>query len=291
MTTSRSACSLASLALLWTFCVSAGGQKVNTPRTSEKPQVMFLDFRSNGQSLVATVGQQIEISLAAISGCEPVVSSPSIRLESVALEWSPLPGFQMFFYIFHAASPGEAQVRIPITDCSNPDLPGGRTFAARIRVSPSDGELSTPYASKTPDQVNSAPWAGAWTIVLSNDLRQSFTPSLPKLTGVELELVAGNPGPANSEVTVTLRSAKGEILSVVSKTVPADDCGHVLFVFPKGGWPVSPGDVYSIEVHGDGVFGWKYVVGGYSRGSASFNGKPLLQGARSTFLFRTFGAS
>lgn len=45
---------------------------------------MFLDFRSNGQSLVATVGQQIEISLAAISGCEPVVSSPSIRLESVA---------------------------------------------------------------------------------------------------------------------------------------------------------------------------------------------------------------
>jgi hypothetical protein len=66
----------------------------------------------------------------------------------------------------------------------------------------------------------------------------------------------------------------------------------LLFVFPKGGWPVSPGEIYSIEVHSDGgVFGWKYVVGGYSRGAASSNSKPLLQGVRSTFLFRTLGAS
>ena len=180
---------------------------------------------------------------------------------------------------------------LPSAPSTNPDLPGGLTFAATIRVEPSDGKPSTPYASRTRDQANTAPWTGAWTIVLSNDLRQSFTPSLPKLTGVELELVVGNPGPASSTVTMTLLNAKGEVLSVVSKTVPVDDCGHVLFVFPKGGWRVSPGEVYSIEVHGDeGVFGWKYVVGGYSRGAASFNGKPLLQGARGTFLFQTFGA-
>jgi hypothetical protein len=38
------------------------------------------------------------------------------------------------------------------------------------------------------------------------------------------------------------------------------------------------------------TFGWKYVVGGYEKGEATFNGKPLLSQARSTFLFRTFGA-
>src|SRR5216684_2869264 len=80
-------------------------------------------------------------------------------------------------------------------------------------------------------------------------------------------------------------------LAVVSKTVPVADCGHVLFVFPNGGLRVSPGQVYSIRLSGGSVFGWKYVVGGYASGAASFNGRPLLPNTRSTFLFRTFGAS
>ena len=54
-----------------------------------------------------------------------------------------------------------------------------------------------------------------------------------------LELVAGNPnGSASSEVTVTLRNAKGEIVSLVSKAVPVDECDKVLFVFSEG-WLVS----------------------------------------------------
>jgi hypothetical protein len=73
--------------------------------------------------------------------------------------------------------------------------------------------------------------------------------------------------------------------------VPVDASRHVLFVFPTGGLRVSPGQLYSIELSGGaGLFGWKYVVGGYANGAASFNGKPLLRDARSTFLFRTFGA-
>jgi hypothetical protein len=39
---------------------------------------------------------------------------------------------------------------------------------------------------------------------------------------------------------------------------------------------------------GGATFGWKYGVGGYENGSASFNGQPLLREARSTFLFQTF---
>ena len=139
--------------------------------------------------------------------------------------------------------------------------------------------------------IRDRPWTGGWTIVYSNNLQQSFTPSLPKLTAVELEFVIANPGPRISEVTVNLLNARGDLLSVVSKKVPMENCGHVLFVFPKGGWPVSPGEVYQIEVHGEGVFGWKYARGGYSRGVGTFNGKPLLHGEQSSFLFRTFGAN
>jgi len=33
------------------------------------------------------------------------------------------------------------------------------------------------------------------------------------------------------------------------------------------------------------MFGWRYIVGGYQKGAATFNAKPLLPNARSTFLF------
>jgi hypothetical protein len=41
-----------------------------------------------------------------------------------------------------------------------------------------------------PDQVNMTGWDGAWTNLV-NDVEQAFTPSVPKLMGVEVELVVG----------------------------------------------------------------------------------------------------
>jgi len=143
----------------------------------------------------------------------------------------------------------------------------------------------------TPDQANTAPWNDAWTNV-RNLVRQTFTPSLPRLNGVEVELVVANPGPPSAEVTMTLMDADRKSLAVVSKTVPVADCSQVLFLLPDGGLRVSPGQVYAIGLSSIGsVFGWKYVVGGYPNGAASFNGKPLLRDTRSTFLFRTFGGN
>jgi hypothetical protein len=121
--------------------------------------------------------------------------------------------------------------------------------------------------------------------------RQTFRPSLPTLAAVEVDLVVANPGPSDGDVVMSLQNAEGEALAVVSKTVPVADCGHVLFIFPNGGLRVLPGQVYSIRLNGGSLFGWKYVVGGYVNGAAAFNGRPLLPDARSTFLFRTFGAS
>jgi hypothetical protein len=290
MTNSRSAFSLVALAFLWASGANAGAQKAGISSTRTQQQVLSLNFTNNGQHVAATVGQQIEIRLGAMAPCDPQVSSSAIRLESVALDWPPNPGIATHVYIFEAAAEGEAEVKIPITDCANPELPDGLTFAVTIRVGRAHGGRSTPYASRTRDQANTAPWENAWTILQSNVLRQSFTPSLPRLTAVEVELVEANPGPDSAEVTMTLLDAEEKPLAVVAKTVAVDACWHVLFILPYGGLRVSPGQLYSIELSAGGLFGWKYVVGGYAYGAASFNGKPLLQDARSTFLFRTFGA-
>jgi hypothetical protein len=138
------------------------------------------------------------------------------------------------------------------------------------------------------DQANTATWQNAWTNLL-NDVRQSFTPSLPKLVAVEVELVVANPSPSADTLTMKLVDPTGRPIAIVSKSVQTADAERALFVFPEGGVDVSPGQHYSLQLSGGPTFGWKYVVGGYRKGSASFNGQPLLRETRSTFLFRTFG--
>lgn len=138
------------------------------------------------------------------------------------------------------------------------------------------------------DQVNTEGWDKAWTNLL-NVTEQSFTPSLPKLRGVEVALIVGNPGEPEDELTLTILDPEDEKLASVTQTVKVGDADHVMFLMPEGGLPVTPGRIYAIQLSGGATFGWKYVVGGYDRGDATFNGKPLLADARTTFLFRTFG--
>jgi len=121
-----------------------------------------------------------------------------------------------------------------------PDLANELDFSVTIRVGPAAGEPSALHVLMRPDQANTAPSKSAWTS-LFNLVRQTFTPSLPRLTGVEVELVVANPGPASADVTLMVMNTEGIALAVVSKTVPVADCRHVLFVFPRGGLPVSPG--------------------------------------------------
>jgi hypothetical protein len=138
------------------------------------------------------------------------------------------------------------------------------------------------------DQVNSARWDKAWTNLV-NDAEQSFVPTLPKLTAVEVDLIVGNPGPPEDELTLTVLDSAGQTVASGTQTVPASDCDHARFVISKDGVDVKPGETYRIKLTGGMLFGWKYVMGGYEKGAATFNGKPLVSKARSTFLFRTFG--
>jgi hypothetical protein len=161
-----------------------------------------------------------------------------------------------------------------------------KTTVSRFVPAMAPGE---PSASLKPDQVNSAPWDKAWTNLV-NDAEQTFTPSLPKLLGVEVELVVANAGPTEDELTLTVLDTTGQTVAVVTQTIQASDGDHAMFVIPKDGIDVIPRRSYRLKLTGGTVFGWKYVVGGYEKGAATFNGKPLLPKARSTFLFRTFGA-
>ncbi|HKV76710.1 MAG TPA: hypothetical protein VJP02_01130 [Candidatus Sulfotelmatobacter sp.] len=139
-----------------------------------------------------------------------------------------------------------------------------------------------------PDQINTQGWEKAWTNLL-NIAEQSFTPSVPRLLGVEVELVVGNPGNPGDQLTLTILDESGQVLAAVTREVRADDCQRVIFAMPKRGAELSPGEKYWIRLTGGPTFGWKYIVGGYESGEARFNQEPLLAQARSTFLFRTYG--
>jgi hypothetical protein len=106
------------------------------------------------------------------------------------------------------------------------------------------------------DQANTETWQNAWTNLL-NDVRQSFTPSLPRLVTVEVELVVANPGPSTDTLTMKLVDPTGRPVAIVSKMVQTTDAEHALFVFPEGGVEVSPGQLYSLQLSGGPTLGWK----------------------------------
>ncbi|HTS38162.1 MAG TPA: hypothetical protein VMH04_20980 [Candidatus Solibacter sp.] len=253
---------------------------------SQRPprHILSLTQEHDGQNFAAAVGERIEITLQSIGPqkwATPQISSSVVRFEDVVLKMPPNPGGPTQVFVFTAAEAGRARIQIPNTVSD-------ATFSVMIDVAAARAGGS--QAFDTPDQSNAAEWKDAWTNLL-NDVRQTFTPSLPKLTRVEVDLVVGNPGPPADTLTMTILDEAGQPLTVVSKTVSAKDGDRVVFVIPGGGIAVSPGESYSIRLSGNALFGWKYVVGGYDKGAAYFNGNPLLRGAHSSFLFRTFGAS
>jgi hypothetical protein len=256
MTNAQLAAFLGALALLLASGGNADAQGAGISSTSVKQQVLSLDFTSNGQSLSIPVGQRIEITLGSF-GLNPYgapqISSPAIRLESVAQVERPNPfNGAPNIYMFEAVGEGEVQVKFSLIT-KDPDLAKRLAFGITIHVGP--GGEPPAHALMTPDQANIVPWANA-SMNVHSLLRQTFTPSLPRLTGVEVELVVANPGPSDDELTMYLGNAEGEVLAVVSKTVPVADCRHVLVVFPNGGLQVFPGQVYSIRLSGSSVFGW-----------------------------------
>lgn len=245
-----------------------------------RPPILFLSSTDSGRRVTAVAGQLIEVTLATVGpgtyGAARM-SSPAVEFENNALGVPPNPGGPTQIYIFRTVSQGEARIEISGSDLD-------RNFSVIVQVE-GKGEQSS---AETVDQSNDAPWTSGWTNLVNN-VRQTFRPSMPRLTKVEVELVVANPGEASDEITLMVLNTQDNILAEASKSISASDYAHVSFVLPSGGLKVLPGKTYSIRLVGGALLGWKYVEGGYANGSATFNGKPLLPNHRSTFLFRTYG--
>ena len=101
MTNARLAVCLVAFTLALVVCGKADAQQVDAPSPTSQQHILSLNFTNNGQHSVASVGQQIEITLGTIGGPQygkPEVSSAAIRLESVALGVPVTPGDQRHLY-------------------------------------------------------------------------------------------------------------------------------------------------------------------------------------------------
>jgi hypothetical protein len=266
-------CALLVLMVSSSFAGAEGADGTDT-------NLLSLGSRDNGKHVAVAVSQAIEITLQTIGPQQygaPKISSLAVRYESVALTMPQNPGGPTQVLRFQAVAQGQATIQLISINSEN-------VFAVTVEVGPATAHASPPPA---PDQANNAAWANGWTNLL-NDARQSFVPSRPKMTGAEVELVVANPGPSRDAVTLTVLNPTGEPLVQVSKLIQTDTCSHVVFIFPNGGLPLSPGQVYYIQLTGGDLFGWKYTEGGYKNGAASFNGRPLLSDRNGNFLFRTY---
>jgi hypothetical protein len=299
MTTSKSPALWAAVAIVLVVCANAQMQNRDASSSASVQNFLLLDFANNGQSVNAIVGERIELTLWIVGGPkygDPQISSSAIRLEDTALglqpNMPPPPGGPVFIYIFEAITEGEAEIKIPVLNALDPETERMRGFSVTIRVGSRSGNHSLRANLRT-DQENTEPWRNR-SVNLDNPLVESFVPSLPNLTAVEVELLAVRPGPPTTgEISMTILNPKEKMMvASLWKTVSVEDCSHVLFLLPGGGLQVSPGQVYIIQLNGD-VFGWKYVVGGYREGAASapHGSNPPLPDTRSTFLFKTFGTN
>jgi hypothetical protein len=305
MTTSKSRVLWAALAVIFASSAVAQTRIEDAFQRASMPRTLTLDFSNDGQHVTATVGERIELTLGMGAFRQygaPEISSSAVRLESTALNFPLSPGGRGYTYIFEATAEGEAQIKFRVFDAYDHET-NERGYSVTIGVERGTSHTVLQQSLKV-DQANTESWKGRSASAAAYSpsckyfvriLRESFVPSLPNLTAVEVELLAAHPNPlATGEIQMQISSEKKGMIADVRKTVSTGDCSHVLFLLPRGGVKVSPGHVYTIElIVVDGEFSWKYVVGGYRKGTASApcETSPPLPDTRSTFLFKTFGTN
>jgi hypothetical protein len=272
------------LTLLICLLLPSGNDQSQTLKASPAPpqSMLSLNPTNKGQHLYASVGEIIQIDLQTLTTARygtPQISNPNIRFQNLVTTLLPNPGSPQPLYMFEALSAGTAQIEI------HSSIPENAPFNVTVDVLPD----TRPNAiAPVLDQASSSDANAGWTI-LTNHLGQTFVPTLPRLTKVEVELVFLNPGESEGEVEMWLLNSKGEVLAHASKSIPAFAAGWTTFVFPN--LDVIPGQTYSIRVNGGSSLAWKYVTHGYNRGGALWNQKAFGEDGKRAFLFRTYGES
>jgi hypothetical protein len=156
------------------------------------------------------------------------------------------------------ATPGEQ------TDTSNEQHSAGASDPAKPHRIPGREKPDGANASTHIDQRNLPAWTGGWT-AMSWVQSQTFQPSFPILTGVDLDIRTANPTQGDDTITVEVLK-EGERIATVSQVVPVGFEGLLHFDFDPEVL-VNAGESYLLRVDGSkDTFGWKYGGDTYAKG-------------------------
>lgn len=111
----------------------------------------------------------------------------------------------------------------------------------------------------------------AWTnLVPENGTGQAFTATRARITGIEVDLVTGNPEPNASDTLTLTLSTHGDLVAEVDMSLASGHDGWLCFALPEGGIDVRPGEILVLRLHDTGkvIFGWRYGNSTYPRGHA-----------------------
>ena len=117
----RRACLLVWMVLLLTVGCGPSGSKI-----------ISLNNENTGQSVVATVGEKIEVTLQTVGPGQygdPIVSSGSVKFLEESSAGTPNPGGPRQLYRFEAVSSGQANITIPHTG----GLPDAFTLTVTVK--------------------------------------------------------------------------------------------------------------------------------------------------------------
>ena len=95
-------------------------------------KIISLDNGNTGQSVVAAVGEKIEVTLQTVGPGQygdPIVSSGSVKFLEESSAGTPNPGGPRQLYRFEAVSSGQANITIPHTD----GLPDAFTITVTVK--------------------------------------------------------------------------------------------------------------------------------------------------------------
>jgi len=147
-----------------------------------------------------------------------------------------------------------------------------RRFRAYAAVALSLALISPARAAEQMDQSNRPEWGGGWTHVNpaadgQAAMWQTFKPTCPNLTAVEIDVLTIDPGRGDDVLTVEI-ARDGAVLSSTERSVEDGFDGLLRFEFPQG-VPLAPEQSYELTVRDTGAtrFGWKYGSNTYERGS------------------------
>jgi predicted secreted protein len=149
-------------------------------------------------------------------------------------------------------------------------------FPAPAQFDGGNGTTDDPYRIATVaeqiDQSNLPEWTGGWTHVgPAVDGRavmwQTFTPTCPNLTAVEIDILTISPGRGDDVLTVEI-AQDGAVLASAQRAVEDGFDGLLRFEFTEA-VPLVPEQLYELAVRDTGKtrFGWKYGPNTYERGS------------------------